>query len=162
MTNLEMLSFYFNKKEHYPISDEFIENYQQKDDGKDFSYITYAHETEHSIDPENHEPNQKWHLIESYFIYKLIKNNGDIDFGRGGFKSPELLLWMAEAAGVNECIVTDASAFAKKKIDEIRKNTPFSAYSAKSAEYMNKKIKEKYQKSLWSMTVEIIERSFDN
>ena len=40
MNNLELISFYFEKKEHYPISDEFIEGYQQKDEGTPFSYIT--------------------------------------------------------------------------------------------------------------------------
>ena len=90
MKNIEWLSFYFDKKEHYPISDKFIEKYQQKDDG----YITYAKETGHLVDASLHEPNQKWHLFESYFICKLIEKEGDADFNIGSFKCPELLLWM--------------------------------------------------------------------
>lgn len=73
MDSLRLVSFYFDKKEHYEISDEFIEHYQQKDDGSEKSYITYAKQTGHIIDATKHEPNQKWHLLESYFMRRLKK-----------------------------------------------------------------------------------------
>ena len=151
MKSLDVINFYIDKKEHYPISDEFIEYYQQKNGG----YITYANETGHPIHPAIHEPNQKWHLLESYYICK-VKEKGTLEFNITGFNCPELLLWMAEAADVDEAIIKEAANYAKEKIDEIRRTSPTSAYSAKSVIHMNNKFKEKYQKNLWGFIVEKI------
>lgn len=155
MNNMEILAFFWGKKEHYPISDEFIEGYQQKDDGNPFSYITYAHNTGHIVESRLHEPNQKWHLLEAYFLCKLIDEKC-VDFRIGSFKCPELLLWMAEAAGVDENIVIEASKIAKSRIDEMRKTKPDSPYSAEAVKYMNEVFKEKYKKTLWEMTINCI------
>lgn len=149
MKILRLITFYYDKKEHYPISDEFIEKYQQKEGG----YITYAYETNHLIDASKHEPNQKWHLMESYFITKLIGNHGEINFSNGIFKCPELLLWMAEAAGVDEKIVNEASNYAKERINQIRKAEAETPFSKESVKYMDEKFREKYGKTLWDIII---------
>lgn len=159
MDTLEVISFFHDKKEHYPISDEFIENYQQYDDGRDFSYITYAHRTDHMIDPQMHEPNQKWHLYESYMIYKIIEARGNTDFRIRAFKCPELLLWMAEAAGVESSIVEEAAGYAKFRIDEIRKDTKDKSYSSEAVKYMNDQFKSKYNETLWTKIINKIKDS---
>lgn len=150
---MSWIKFFFDKKEHYPISDEFIEKYQQKDDGNKYSYITYAHNTGHVVDSKLHEPNQKWHLYESYFICKLIEKEGDLDFTMRGFKRPELLLWLAEAAEVEERFVREAATYASEKIDSIRRENPDGAYSSEAVKYMNDMFKEKYDETLWVKTV---------
>ena len=146
---LDLIIFYFDKNEHYPISDEFIEGYQQKNGG----YITYAKKTGHIIYPKLKEPNQKWHLFESYCPYKL-KDKKSTNFKIGTIKCPELLLWMAEAAGVASEYVKEASDYAKSKIDEIRNNSPEKSYSAAAVTYMNNKFKEQHNnQTLWDLIV---------
>lgn len=154
MDKLNFLKTFWSKNEHYPISDKFIEEHQQKDDNNAGSYITYAKQTGHIVDAKMHEPNQKWHLLEAYFLGRLIDNNGEFDFIINGFKCPELLLWMAEAVGVENGIIEEASCFAKEKIEQIRKENPEKSYTAEAANYLNKKISEKYDKTLWVMICE--------
>ena len=152
MNVIDLILFFRDKEEHYPISDEFIENYQQLYRKNDhFSYLVVAEQTNHPICPQQHEPNQKWHLYESYFPLQLFNEGGNPDFKTNGFRCPELLLWMAEAAGIEDGIVREASDYAKEKIDEIRKASPSKPYSSASALFINKKIKEKYGLSLWEM-----------
>lgn len=155
MTGLELTNFYYNKDEHYPISDSFIENYQQKDGG----YIAFAIQTGHKVDRKTHEPNQKWHLLESYILVKIIQTNGNINFKLGVLKCPELILWMAEAAGIDDKIIKEAASYAGKRIDEIREATPDTSYSAAAVSYMNKKFKEKYNKELLTMVIEKIKET---
>lgn len=63
-------------------------------------------------------------------------------------KSPELLLWLAEAVGIEKVIIDKATNYAKEKIDEMRKNPDAGRFSAKATDFMNKKIEEEYGKSL--------------
>ena len=149
MKNLDLISFYLDKNEHYPISDKFLEKYQKKDD----EYVIFAYETGHIVNERMHEPNQKWHLFEAYFIYKLVEKDGDVEFRRGSFKCPELLLWLAEAADVNSNIVEEAATYASEKIEEIKKVSSDLSYSAEAVKYMNDKFNEKYGETLWEKTV---------
>lgn len=96
----------FIKKEHYTLCDEFIKKYQQLSGG----YIEYARKVGKVIDRSLAEPNQKWHLLEAYYGYKEKEGKldleaettiWDINWQRGGLLCPELLLWIAEAAGCN-------------------------------------------------------------
>jgi hypothetical protein len=90
MTFGEIIEFYKGKKKHYCISDSFVKSgYQQKKGG----YIDYAKKTY----SKEVEPSQKWHFIEAY----ASKKDRDDKFYYGRLKCPELLLWMAEAAGVD-------------------------------------------------------------
>lgn len=106
MTNREVIEFYSNKNEHYSLSDEFVKKHQQYRGG----YIDFAKKCGKLVDKRLAEPNQKWHLLESYYRQKLkegkIHMDADakcwsVNWQSGGFKCPELLLWMAEAAGIN-------------------------------------------------------------
>lgn len=69
-------------------------------------------------------------------------------------KSPELLLWLAEAVGIEKVIIDKATNYAKEKIDEMRKNSHKGRFSAKATDFMNKKIEEEYGKSLWGIIKE--------
>ncbi|AGA68847.1 hypothetical protein Desdi_1337 [Desulfitobacterium dichloroeliminans LMG P-21439] len=106
MTNREVIAFYKNKNSHYELSDEFVKKYQQPKGG----YIEYAIELGLTVNKSLAEPNQRWHLLESYYGQKKEQKKLDLDakatcwdlkWQNGGFICPELLLWMAEAAGYN-------------------------------------------------------------
>ena len=152
---IDLIKFYCEKKEHYPISDEFIKKYQQK--ATRDSYIVFAYKTGHTVSAEQCEPNQKWHLFEAYISYRLKVNGGDAKARMGKLKCPELLLWMAEAAGVDDDIVTEAKEAAASEIDRIREEDPDSSYSEDASEKMNAKMEQKYGKSLQDMIAEKVE-----
>jgi len=156
MKAFEMIMFFYNKDEHYPISDRFIEQYQQLDDG----YLDFAKKTGHCINKNLHEPNQKWHLFESWFLQTVAekKTNSLDEIYSNGFLCPELLLWMAEAAGVEEKYIYEASEYAREKIDEIRRDNPKCKYSAAEVRYLNRKMKEKYEETFWEKIVEKVEK----
>lgn len=109
-----------DKKEHYPISDEFIRNYQQSPVSKN-GYVYLAWKTGHAICSETAEPNQKWHFFESYMLTSIVEGNIQLDddaekcYKR--LKCPELLLWIAEAAGIDSDIVNEAARKAREIID---------------------------------------------
>jgi len=110
MTFGEIIEFYEGKKKHYCISDSFVKSgYQQKKGG----YIDYAKKAY----SKEVEPSQKWHFIEAY----ASKKDRDDKFYYGRLKCPELLLWMAEAAGVDIEIIKQAE---KKAMDVINKGEP--------------------------------------
>lgn len=152
---IDLIKFYCEKKEHYPISDEFIKKYQQK--ATRDSYIVFAYKTGHTVSAEQCEPNQKWHLFEAYISYRLKVNGGDAKARMGKLKCPELLLWMAEAAGIDDDIVTEAKEAAASEIDRIREEDPDSSYSEDASEKMNAKMEQKYGKSLQGMIAEKVE-----
>ena len=76
MNSYELIMFYYDKAEHYPISDRFIEKYQQRKNG----YLDFAKKTGHLISANCHEPNQKWHLFESWFLQTVEEKKTDSDF----------------------------------------------------------------------------------
>ncbi len=98
----EYTTFLKTKAEHYPISDEFIEKYQQNDGG----YIDLAKQLGIPVDRQIHSPNQKWHFFESWFNPKLEAGGFALtDSARSKIYTPllcpELLLWMYEASGID-------------------------------------------------------------
>lgn len=115
ITIRQIADFLLTKEEHYPISDEFIERYQQKGDG----YISYAKQLGMVVDKKLHEPNQKWHFFESW-LYREI-DEGGITW-EASAKSrvysklycPELVLWIYEACGVNPLKVYEAKQVAER------------------------------------------------
>lgn len=147
---IDLIKFYCEKKEHYPISDEFMKKYQQKSGG----YIKFAHDTGHTVSAEQCEPNQKWHLFESYISRTFEKEGESVVVCISQLKCPELLLWMAEAAGIDDEIVMEAKEAAASEIDRIREEKPDGSYSAKAVYKMNAKITQKYSKSLGDMIAE--------
>ncbi len=160
MNSYELIMFYYDKAEHYPISDRFIEKYQQRKNG----YLDFAKKTGHLISANCHEPNQKWHLFESWFLQTVEEKKTDDlkEIKCEGFKCPELLLWMAEAAEVKNELIIEAESYAKEKIDEVRNNNPEAAYSSEAVKYMNKKFNEKYNETLWSMIIGRIKETINN
>ena len=149
---IDLIKFYYDKEKHYPISDEFIKKYQQKPTGD--SYIDFARTTGHTVSAEQCEPNQKWHLFVAYISDKLEVKDEDTKACMGKLWCPELLLWMAEAAGIDDEIVTEAKEAAASEIDRIREEKPDSSYSAKAVDKMDAKMKEKYGKNLQYMIAE--------
>lgn len=114
MTMLDIASFLSDKKEHYPLSDQFIERYQQTGGG----YIDYARQSGILVDKQSHEPNQKWHFFDSWLIPSI--NAGTLSWDSDarsrvyiGLKCPELLLWIFEATGVSPEKVRNAMVVAE-------------------------------------------------
>ena len=60
---------------------------------------------------------------------------------------------MAEAAGVDEKIVNEASNYAKERINQIRKAVAETPFSKESVKYMDEKFREKYGKTLWDIII---------
>lgn len=103
-----------DKREHYPLSDEFIERYQQTSGG----YIDYAKQCGITVDRTLHSPNQKWHFFDSWLIRSI--DDGSLTY-EDDAKSrvytkllcPELLLWIYEAMGVDPVKVRNAKEVAE-------------------------------------------------
>lgn len=122
MTTVKVLAFYLiSKKEHYPLSDEFMANYRQDKSG----YIAFAAETGHSIDPLKCEPNQKWHFFESWLI-RSFKDSTITSWDDDAYekvymriKCPELWLWFLEAVGLDS---SDVEAIKKIAEDGKKRN----------------------------------------
>lgn len=152
MNAFDIIQFFYNKEEHYPISDIFMERYQQSGGG----YLDFARKTGHCVCKNLHEPNQKWHLFESWLLQTAAGNKEKpLEKIRvNGFKCPELLLWMAEAAGVETERICEAAKYAGEKIDLIRRENPKCSYSAESVRYLNQKMKQNHEQTFWEMIVE--------
>ncbi|MDE5593910.1 MAG: hypothetical protein K2I75_08270, partial [Clostridiales bacterium] len=126
----DIADFLNEKDAHYPLSDEFIERYQQPSGG----YIDLAKKTAGMIvDKAKHEPNQKWHFFDSW-LYPSI-DDGTITWDASAktrvysnLWGPELLLWIYEAAGVDPAKVRAAKDVAEQgratgvKVATIAKN----------------------------------------
>lgn len=110
----EFIDFFQDKKTHYKTSDSFASDvrYRQKRGG----YIKKAKDTHIEIDIEKAEPNQKWHLITSYYD-ELSDCKKDAKDCYNRLLCPELLLWIADAAGIELEIVEKAAAKSREIID---------------------------------------------
>lgn len=109
MNTKQVRSYYENKNDFpCPFTEKLIKaGYQQTKDG----YITRAKNKKENgikIDYREAEPNQWWHLIESY-----CKNTeDDVEFNRR-ITCGELIFWMAEVANcVNKSVM-------EKLVDDI-------------------------------------------
>ena len=114
ITMQDIASFLETKKEHYPLSDEFIERYQQSGGG----YLDYARQLGLLVNKEQHEPNQKWHFFDSW-LYRSI-DDGSLTWSDNAqirvYKNllcPELLLWIYEACEVSPSKVKEAKVVAE-------------------------------------------------
>lgn len=113
MTLDEFCDFFKNKNPHYQKSDDFvIKGYGQKSGG----YIECAECKKIEIDSEKAEPNQQWHLLKSYYREKNGKKDAKHCYRY--LLCPELLLWIAEAAGFD---ITEVAEEAKQIIDNKEK-----------------------------------------
>ena len=130
LTVRDVADYLSTKKAHYPISDEFIEKYQQKSGG----YIELALEKGLVVDKHLHEPNQKWHFFDSWLALKVQEH---IDDGKEDFYTlsanqriytnlicPELLLWIYEACEVSPIKVREAMRVAEQgKVNKTNTST---------------------------------------
>ncbi len=114
ITMSDITMYLETKKEHYPLSDEFIERYQQKSGG----YIDNAKKAGLTVNKELHEPNQKWHFFDSWF-YPSIED-GTLKYDDSAenrvyskLLCPELLLWIYEACEVEPSKVKEAKDVAE-------------------------------------------------
>jgi hypothetical protein len=102
--NMKQIAGFLNtKEEHYPLSDEFIEKYQQNSGG----YIELAQKSGLLVDKAKHEPNQKWHFFESWLNPKIEDPDDSLKWDSDAKQRvytnllcPELLLWIYEACEV--------------------------------------------------------------
>ena len=124
ITMRDIADFLEGKKEHYPLSDEFIEKYQQKSGG----YIDNAKKAGLVVDKQQHEPNQKWHFFESW-LYPTIEEGMSWEASAKDrvytkLLCPELLLWIYEACEVDPVKVKAAKEVAEQgKVDGIAVTT---------------------------------------
>ena len=116
---LDFSSFLIDKKEHYPISDSFV----QQLDNFDFSYVELAKTTGHAVDQSSAEPNQKWHFYEFYLLDGF--KNGTLTLASDAYKeiyqnmdSPELMLYIFEASGINESQLSAAKEAAESALSQ--------------------------------------------
>ena len=119
VTMSDIAGFLETKKEHYPLSDEFVEKYQQKSGG----YIDNAKKAGIVVNKQLHSPNQKWHFFESW-LYPSIEDKSltwDESAKSRVYSKlicPELLLWIYEACDVNPSKVKEAKEIAEQgKVD---------------------------------------------
>ena len=138
ITMSDMERFLLTKGEQYPITNEYVELYQQASGG----YITNALNAGLVVDKAKHLPSQKWHYFESW-LYATIDEGmlwdaSASDRSYGKFSCPELLLWIIEATGVETKKVIEAKdiAIAGKESGlgvssicaQIRAAVPFNTY----------------------------------
>lgn len=93
------------------IADEYVkEGYGQVRGG----YYDVAYKNNVVILKETAEPSQKWHLIDSY--YALKQKNGNFNMhtnaNLSGIMCPQLMLWIAEIAGLNKELIKTAKDLA--------------------------------------------------
>ena len=109
LTMQEFTAFLQNKKEHYPLSDEFIERYQQTDGG----YIDTAKKLGLLVDKEP--------SLEDGTV-TMESNPQTVVYNR--LLCPELLLWIYEASGVSPAKVKKAKDVAEEgKVNRTRVTT---------------------------------------
>lgn len=113
----DIASYLEDKEEHYPLSDAFIEKYQQESGG----YIDLAKSLGILVDKSQHSPNQKWHFFDSW-LYPSIEE-GTLSWTDDAkirvytrLLCPELLLWIYEA-----CEVPTEKVIAAKEVAEAGK-----------------------------------------
>ena len=112
ITMSDMERFLLTKDEQYPITNEYVELYQQASGG----YISNALNAGLVVDKAQHLPSQKWHYFESW-LYATIDEGrlwdaSASDRSYGKFSCPELLLWIIEATGVDSARVREAKDIA--------------------------------------------------
>ncbi len=109
ITMRDIVDFLMDKDTHYPISDAFVKEYQQKSGG----YIDYARQLGKTVDKSICEPDQKWHFFDSWF-YRTLEEGGISWTDSAKLRvytyllSPELLLWIYEACGAPEAKILAA------------------------------------------------------
>lgn len=192
LLNEDVIIFYLNKKDHYPISDLFMQNFRQNGGGyiklheilskfdindnykelkkkrrlnendgnlricgelkNNYEELVKNHrlawlqdlDKNFILERENYlklEPNQKWHLLISWYAYKIIMDIYDLEivnasrlkenkrvFNWCNVKCPECCLWMFEAAYDNETITLEHILMMYAEAVEMRqkKRTKFS------------------------------------
>ena len=112
ITMSDMERFLLTKEEQYPITNEYVELYQQESGG----YISNALKAGLVVDKAQHLPSQKWHYFESW-LYPTLEEGmlwdaSASDRSYGKFSCPELLLWIIEATGVDTQKVIEAKNIA--------------------------------------------------
>lgn len=105
--------FLETKETHYPLSNLFIEDYQQTSGG----YIALAKSLGLLVDKSSHEPNQKWHFFDSWMYPSIAE--GTLKWSSSAkdrvytkLLCPELLLWIYEASEVPTSKIEAAMAVA--------------------------------------------------
>lgn len=116
----DWVEFLEGREEHYPISDEFVKDYQQDPSNKN-GYVYHAWETGRTISKAAAEPNQKWHYLDAYIGLKIeereFHEDDDAKYSYANLKCPELILWIAEAVGVDNKKIFASSNKAKELIN---------------------------------------------
>lgn len=120
MTNQEVYNYikkhvddHVNKDGNEYLADFYVKKgYGQVKGG----YFEEAYILEKKIYKPEAEPSQKWHLIVPYYDYKIEKQqiNMQEKANLGRIVCPQLMLWIAEIAGLNQNILKSAMEHAIK------------------------------------------------
>lgn len=109
MTNQQVYDYVDkNVSEHGNyIADDYVKaGYGQIRGG----YFEEAYKRDKKIWKVEAEPSQKWHLLVSY--YEIKKEDPKFDMqgnaSLGRLMCPQLMMWLAQVAGLNEKIIKDA------------------------------------------------------
>ena len=142
---------YCRQQEDKPkYTTEFIKQFQQINSGNG----TYLHEAivqGKKIYKCDGEPNQKWHLLESWYEYNKEKISDKTITAWCGLRCPELLLWIAEVSGQKEKV--------KRVVEEIFKNSIYEENDREARRNMVKYIKKEIR---WTEIVSFIKEYNEN
>ena len=118
MTLLELCGYIKDSSEHYDISDSFMENgYMQgmvENEIIRFNGYVKKARLEGKINKDTKKISQKWHLFNSY-LPGYEERDAKVCYAR--LRCPELLIWIAEACGINKRKISLAAEKARATID---------------------------------------------
>lgn len=124
MTNQELYDYIQDNIEpHLEIGDYIADEYVKAGYGQvRGGYFDEAYQNDVVILKKAAEPSQKWHLIDSYYALKQKSSNFNMDTkaNLGRIMCPQLMLWIAEIAGLDKELVINAKKLAMDYEDEHR------------------------------------------
>lgn len=141
----EFIEYCSSKEDKPEHTTKFIKRYQQTNSGN----CTYLHEAiiqGKMIYKCKGEPNQKWHLLESWYKYNAEEISDKPITYWCGLRCPELLLWIAEVSGQKENV--------KRVVEEILSNSIYEANDGEARREMVRYIKKEIK---WTEIVNYIE-----
>lgn len=141
----EFIEYYKQQEERPKNTTEFIRRYQQLNSGKG-TYLHNAIVEGKMIYKCEGEPNQKWHLLNSWYPNKKEKISEKNVTEWCGLQCPELLLWIAEVSGQKEKV--------KYVVEKILNDDSYKANDGKARREMVKFIKAEIK---WKEILNFIE-----
>lgn len=151
----EFIDCYRNKEEKPKHTNRFIKNFQQTNSGKR-TYLNEAILQGKMIYKKEGEPNQKWHLINSWYENK-VKENRNFENQEVcawcRLSCPELMLWIAEVSGQQEKV--------KSLVDMFERTLIIDGNVKNDRESRSEMVKEIKKKIKWQEIIDYINKQYD-